>query len=80
MEYNETVCASVAEDVRELWQEYENNSSPEAKLVKDFDKVSVQAHWVVFTCSVHCTRALFCSVVLAAPSPFSPCMYFSSIC
>lgn len=30
---------SVAEEVRELWQEYENNSTPEAKLVKDFDKV-----------------------------------------
>jgi 5'-deoxynucleotidase YfbR-like HD superfamily hydrolase len=25
--------------MKELWMEYENNSSAEAKLVKDFDKV-----------------------------------------
>jgi putative hydrolase of HD superfamily len=28
-----------AEEMKELWMEYENNSSAEAKLVKDFDKV-----------------------------------------
>lgn len=28
-----------ADEVRELWQEYENNSTPEAKFVKDLDKV-----------------------------------------
>jgi 5'-deoxynucleotidase YfbR-like HD superfamily hydrolase len=27
--------------MKELWMEYENNSSAEAKLVKDFDKVSL---------------------------------------
>ncbi len=31
----------IAEEMKELWMEYENNSSAEAKLVKDFDKVSV---------------------------------------
>uniref|UniRef100_A0A0D6QX42 5'-deoxynucleotidase n=1 Tax=Araucaria cunninghamii TaxID=56994 RepID=A0A0D6QX42_ARACU len=30
-----------AEEIRELWNEYENNSSPEANLVKDFDKVEL---------------------------------------
>ncbi|GFZ16184.1 metal-dependent phosphohydrolase [Actinidia rufa] len=29
-----------AEEIKELWAEYENNSSIEANLVKDFDKVS----------------------------------------
>lgn len=28
-----------AEEIQELWQEYETNSSLEANLVKDFDKV-----------------------------------------
>ncbi len=31
----------IAEEMKELWMEYENNSSAEAKLVKDFDKVSL---------------------------------------
>ncbi|KAF3974628.1 hypothetical protein CMV_002059 [Castanea mollissima] len=30
-----------AEEIEELWQEYENNSSLEANLVKDFDKVEL---------------------------------------
>nr|XP_023898355.1 HD domain-containing protein 2 isoform X2 [Quercus suber]POF27041.1 hd domain-containing protein 2 [Quercus suber] len=30
-----------AEEIKELWQEYENNSSLEANLVKDFDKVEL---------------------------------------
>lgn len=30
-----------AEEMRELWEEYEANSSAEAKLVKDFDKVEM---------------------------------------
>eukprot|EP00850_Spirogloea_muscicola_P016538 SM000135S26982 [mRNA] locus=s135:38563:48888:+ [translate_table: standard] len=36
----------VAAEVKALWQEYESNLSPEAKLVKDFDKVEMilQAH------------------------------------
>jgi 5'-deoxynucleotidase YfbR-like HD superfamily hydrolase len=29
----------VAEEIKGLWEEYENNSSVEANLVKDFDKV-----------------------------------------
>ena len=32
---------SAAEEIKELWEEYENNSTVEAKLVKDFDKVCV---------------------------------------
>ncbi|WOK95040.1 HD domain-containing protein 2 [Canna indica] len=32
---------SRAEEIGELWMEYEENSSPEAKLVKDFDKVEM---------------------------------------
>lgn len=30
-----------AAEIRELWNEYENNSSPEANMVKDFDKVEL---------------------------------------
>lgn len=30
-----------AEEIKELWAEYENNSSLEANLVKDFDKVCI---------------------------------------
>lgn len=30
-----------AEEIKELWEEYENNSSLEANLVKDFDKVHI---------------------------------------
>ncbi|KAG2702610.1 hypothetical protein I3760_06G098800 [Carya illinoinensis] len=30
-----------AEEIKELWREYENNSSLEANLVKDFDKVEM---------------------------------------
>ncbi|XP_024018255.1 HD domain-containing protein 2 homolog isoform X1 [Morus notabilis] len=30
-----------AEEIKELWEEYENNSSIEANLVKDFDKVEM---------------------------------------
>lgn len=30
-----------AEEIKELWAEYENNSSVEANLVKDFDKVEM---------------------------------------
>uniref|UniRef100_A0A453F3Y6 HD domain-containing protein n=1 Tax=Aegilops tauschii subsp. strangulata TaxID=200361 RepID=A0A453F3Y6_AEGTS len=29
---------STAEEIKGLWEEYENNSSVEANLVKDFDK------------------------------------------
>lgn len=29
----------LAKEIGELWMEYEENSSPEAKIVKDFDKV-----------------------------------------
>ncbi|KAG6470740.1 hypothetical protein ZIOFF_071817 [Zingiber officinale] len=31
----------MADEIQELWQEYENNSSTEASLVKDFDKVEM---------------------------------------
>ncbi|XP_065849708.1 uncharacterized protein [Euphorbia lathyris] len=30
-----------AEEISQLWMEYEENSSPEAKIVKDFDKVEM---------------------------------------
>ncbi|XP_073026704.1 uncharacterized protein [Primulina eburnea] len=30
-----------AEEIKELWLEYENNSSLEANLVKDFDKIEM---------------------------------------
>ncbi|KAG9456071.1 hypothetical protein H6P81_000579 [Aristolochia fimbriata] len=32
---------SRAKEIHELWMEYEENSSPEAKVVKDFDKVEM---------------------------------------
>ncbi|XP_022946925.1 HD domain-containing protein 2-like isoform X3 [Cucurbita moschata] len=32
---------SRAKEISELWMEYENNSSPEAKIVKDLDKVEM---------------------------------------
>lgn len=30
-----------AKEIAELWREYEANSSPEAKVVKDFDKLEM---------------------------------------
>lgn len=30
---------AAAQEIKELWMEYEENSSMEAKVVKDFDKV-----------------------------------------
>ncbi|KAL3690632.1 hypothetical protein R1sor_004283 [Riccia sorocarpa] len=45
------ICAMLgggvaAQEMMELWREYENNATPEAKLVKDFDKIEMilQAH------------------------------------
>ncbi|XP_061992052.1 uncharacterized protein LOC133710087 [Rosa rugosa] len=32
---------SIAKEIGELWMEYEGNSSPEAQIVKDFDKVEM---------------------------------------
>ncbi|KAL0552333.1 hypothetical protein IC582_011442 [Cucumis melo] len=32
---------SRAQEISELWMDYENNSSPEAKIVKDLDKVEM---------------------------------------
>lgn len=32
---------SIADEIYQLWNEYEENSSPEAKIVKDFDKVEM---------------------------------------
>jgi len=32
-------CCFAAQEIRELWMEYEENASLEAKVVKDFDKV-----------------------------------------
>lgn len=37
----EYYLTSTAEEIKELWAEYENNSSIEANLVKDFDKVCI---------------------------------------
>jgi len=42
METIVTKCASflwAADEIKELWADYENNASLEASLVKDFDKV-----------------------------------------
>lgn len=36
-------CCDAADEVKELWLEYENNSTPEAKFVKDLDKVCIFA-------------------------------------
>lgn len=36
-----------AEEIKELWEEYENNSSVEANLVKDFDKVHMLSNMEV---------------------------------
>lgn len=40
---------AAAEEIKELWEEYENNSSIEANLVKDFDKVCTFLH---FECNI----------------------------
>ena len=37
--YCYTKMQMLAKEIGELWMEYEENSSPEAKIVKDFDKV-----------------------------------------
>lgn len=39
-----------AEEIKELWAEYENNSSLEANLVKDFDKVHMLPNLEVSVC------------------------------
>ena len=44
------------QEVEELWQEYEAASSPEAMLVKDFDKVRVACDTDIGTCQ--CTLAV----------------------
>lgn len=33
------VMLLTAKEIADLWMEYEENSTPEAKIVKDFDKV-----------------------------------------
>ncbi|KAF3494410.1 hypothetical protein DY000_02057129 [Brassica cretica] len=35
------VTSHNAEEIAELWREYEANASPEAKVVKDFDKLEM---------------------------------------
>lgn len=40
-----------AEEIQELWQEYENNSSLEANLVKDFDKACNSAFYATLRTS-----------------------------
>ncbi|CAN1811568.1 5'-deoxynucleotidase HDDC2 [Linum perenne] len=40
----------VAKEIEQLWKEYEDNSSPEAKLVKDFDKV---LHFIMFVYMIY---------------------------
>ncbi|KAG6471734.1 hypothetical protein ZIOFF_069180 [Zingiber officinale] len=45
----------MADEIQELWQEYENNSSTEASLVKDFDKVClphVLSFWILLYISL----------------------------
>ena len=43
--FNFELCVNdfliAAEEIKELWAEYENNASLEANLVKDFDKVCI---------------------------------------
>ncbi|CAN1811571.1 5'-deoxynucleotidase hdd1 [Linum perenne] len=41
---------SRAKEIEQLWKEYEDNSSPEAKLVKDFDKV---LHFIMFVYMIY---------------------------
>lgn len=48
------ILSFIAEEIKGLWSEYENNSSLEANLVKDFDKVyffHILNFCDVFTCS-----------------------------
>lgn len=40
--YLSIILLFAADEIKELWEEYENNSSIEANLVKDFDKVRRQ--------------------------------------
>lgn len=41
------ILLAAAEEIQELWVEYENNASLEANLVKDFDKV---CYMMAFIC------------------------------
>lgn len=40
--------ATAAKEINELWMEYEANLSPEAKVVKDFDKVHVFTFYILY--------------------------------
>jgi hypothetical protein len=49
----------VAEEIKELWEEYENNSSVEANIVKDFDKVRMMLFCELYACHF-CQWILIC--------------------
>jgi len=40
--------AIAAKEINELWMEYEANLSPEAKVVKDLDKVHVFSFYILY--------------------------------
>lgn len=61
-------CYYAADEVRELWQEYENNSTPEAKFVKDLDKV----------CTIkYCTEITL--IYVFNPTSLGPFVYITCI-
>lgn len=49
---------AAAQEIKELWMEYEENSSMEAKVVKDFDKViCIQiSKWETFPMWFYCAQ------------------------
>lgn len=53
-----------AEEIRELWMEYEQNATLEAKVVKDFDKVQffLSSYVIIYLATHNDWRGLRCGI------------------
>ena len=69
------LCASLAgQQIRELFEEYEAGSTPEALLVKDFDKVGADAAMPrIALCVLHAPMTETASGLITAVAP--PCSW-----
>jgi len=57
-------CCYTAAEVKELWLEYENNSTPEAKFVKDLDKVCLLKLRNISRCALTATSLKYQLVLI----------------
>ncbi|KAJ0930812.1 putative HD/PDEase domain, metal-dependent nucleoside 5'-monophosphatase [Helianthus annuus] len=49
-----------AEEIKELWREYEDNASLEANLVKDFDKIEMILQALEYETGTFRSRSYYC--------------------